>query len=63
MLTAKSKIHMLDWTKARKPISHSKLAHEIARKLDRYLTHMTVRSYHHQIYFTDVHSYIIENYS
>lgn len=34
-------IHMLDWTKTRKPISHSKLAHEVARKLDRYLTNMT----------------------
>lgn len=40
----KVKIHMLDWTKTRAPITRRKLAHEVARKVHRYLTHMVVRS-------------------
>ncbi|KAF9789777.1 hypothetical protein BJ322DRAFT_1105639 [Thelephora terrestris] len=31
-------IHAQDWTKARKPIRRSKLAYEVAKKVDRYLT-------------------------
>ena len=38
-------IYTQDWTKARRPITRSKLAHEVARKVDRYLTQMSVRSY------------------
>lgn len=34
---------MLNWIKTRTPISRAKLAHEVAKKVDRYLTHMTVR--------------------
>jgi hypothetical protein len=41
----KRKIHTMNWTRTRKPIPRSKLAHEIARKLDRYLNHMSVRSH------------------
>lgn len=33
-------IHTLNWTKTREPIPRSKLAHEIAKKVDRYLTRM-----------------------
>ena len=45
MLIIKPKIHMLNWTKARTPIMRGKLAHEVAKKVDRYLTRMAVRSY------------------
>ena len=43
ILTASCKIHALDWTRKRRPITRSKLAHEIARKLERYLHDMAVR--------------------
>jgi len=33
-------IHALDWNRKRRPITRSKLAHEIARKLERYLHDM-----------------------
>ena len=42
MLTIPWKIHTLNWTKSRVPIPRSKLVYEIARKVDRYLTRMTV---------------------
>lgn len=35
----------MNWTKTRTPISRKKLAHEVAKKVDRYLTRMAVRSY------------------
>ena len=34
---------MLNWTKKRTPIPRKKLAHEVAKKVDRYLTRMAVR--------------------
>lgn len=34
-------IHTLNWTRTRTPIPRSKLAYEIARKVERYLTQMT----------------------
>ena len=36
---------MLNWAKTRTPISRKKLAHEVAKKVDRYLTHMAVCPY------------------
>ena len=45
ILTTRCKIHALNWTRSRKPIQRSKLAHEVARKVERYLNRMTVRSY------------------
>ena len=46
MLIKKRKIHALNWTRNRLPIRRSKLVHEVARKLERYLNRMAVRSYH-----------------
>ena len=45
MLTIKRKIHMLNWKKKRTPIPRKKLAHEVAKKVHRYLTLMAVRPY------------------
>ena len=36
---------MLNWTKKRTPIPRKKLAHEVAKKVERYLTRMAVRLY------------------
>ena len=44
MLITRRKIHALNWTKNRLPILRSKLAHEVARKLEGYLNRMIVRS-------------------
>ena len=49
MLTTRPKIHALNWTRSRKPIQRSKLAYEVARKVERYLDYMAVRSYHGKI--------------
>ena len=49
MLITRWKIHALNWTRSRKPIPRSKLAHEVARKVERYLTRMAVRLYHDKI--------------
>ena len=46
MLITSRKIHALNWTRSRKPIQRSKLAHEVARRVERYLNRMAVRSYH-----------------
>ena len=43
LLTASYKIHALDWTRKRRPITRGKLAHEVARRLERYLRDMDVR--------------------
>jgi hypothetical protein len=42
-LTPKWKIHVLDWTRNRQPIKRSKLAHDVAKKLEQYLNHIAVR--------------------
>ena len=62
MLTTRRKIHTLDWTRSRAPIKRSKLAHEVARKLKRYLIQMAVRSQLTMIDFTVAHKYIVEYY-
>jgi len=43
MLTVRWKLHALNWTRNRLPIQRSKLAHEVARKVEQYLTRMVVR--------------------
>ena len=47
-LTIKWKIHTLNWARTRSPIPLWRLAHEVARKVNRYLIHMAVRSYSHE---------------
>ena len=44
MLIMRRKIHVLGWARSRLPITRSKLAHEIAKKVQRYLTTIAVRS-------------------
>ena len=60
MLTTTRKIHTLNWTRNRLPISRSKLAQEVAKKLERYLNHMAVRSCHDEIDFTIAYKHIVE---
>ena len=50
-LTIKWKISVLDWTKDRLPITRSKLAHEVAKKLQLYLDNIAVRSYPNGVEF------------
>jgi hypothetical protein len=57
------KIHTRNWTTIRKPITRSKLAFEIARKVDRYLTRMAVRSRPDEIHLAVAYERISENYS
>jgi len=63
ILITRWKIHALNWTRNREPIPRSKLAHEVARKLERYLSRMTVRLYHDEIGFTATHERLVEDYS
>lgn len=60
VLTARWKIHVLDWTRKRSPITRGKLAYEIAKKLERYLRYMAVRSYHNPFDFDVAYQGIIE---
>ena len=53
----------MDWTRKRLPITRSKLAFEVARKLERYLRYMTVRSHCHRFDFRVAHQHNIEIYS
>ena len=62
MLTSRRKIHVLDWTRNRLPITRSKLAHEVAKKLERYLNLMAVRSCHNGVDFAVAHNDIVELY-
>lgn len=62
ILTSRWKIHALDWTRKRQPITRSKLAHEVSKKLERYLRQMAVRSHCNQFNLTVVHQHITENY-
>ena len=48
----KKQIDTLNWKKTHKPILHSKLAHEVARKVDQYLTHLTVCLRDNKVYST-----------
>lgn len=41
---------MRNWTRARTSITRRKLLYEVARKIDRYLTHMAVRSYSDELF-------------
>ena len=54
ILTASCKIHALNWTRKRRPITRGKLAHEVARKLERYFHDMAVRP--HQCIQIESHS-------
>ena len=55
MLTMRRKIHALNWTRNRLPIPRRKLAHEVAKKLERYLNRMAVRLDHDEIGFMVAH--------
>jgi len=59
-LTSWWKIHAQDWTRKRKPITRSKLAHEVAKKLEQYLRQIAVRSHRNQFNFTVAHWHITE---
>jgi len=61
MLTTRLKIHALNWTRNRVPIQRSKLAHEVAKKVDRYLNHMDVRLYRNETGFTVTHDPLAED--
>jgi len=61
-LTTACKIHVLGWTKKRLPITRSKLAYEVAKKLERYLNHIAVRSFRDEPNFAVTHNRIIELY-
>ena len=63
VLTARGKINTLNWTRKRLPITRSKLAHEVARKLERYLDHMAVRSYRDRFNIRVTHQHNIEIHS
>lgn len=54
------KIHTLNWAKDRLSIRRSKLAHEVAKKLERYLNHMAVRLYRNGINFMVAHKRVVE---
>jgi carboxypeptidase C (cathepsin A) len=51
-LTIKWKISALGWTKNRLPITRSKLAYEVAKKLKLYLDNIAVRSYRNGVDFS-----------
>jgi len=63
VLTTRWKINTLDWTRKRLPITRRKLAHEVARRLERYLCYMSVRSYRDRFNFRIAHQHNIEIYS
>lgn len=63
VLTVRGKINILDWTRKRLPITRSKLAHEVARKLERYLDYMAVRSYRDRFNVGVAHQHNIEIHS
>jgi len=63
ILTTKWKIHALNWTRNRVPIPRSKLAHEVARKLERYLNRMAVRLYRDGTSLTVAHERLAGGYS
>ena len=54
------KIHVSDWTKNRLPITRSKLAYEVAKKVERYLNSIAVRSYFDGYNFIAPHDRIVE---
>jgi len=56
------KIHVLDWTKDRLPITRSKLAHEVAKQVERYLNCIAVRSCFDVINFATTHHRVVETY-
>ena len=60
ILTLSCKIHALDWTKERRPITRRKLVHEVARKLDRYLHDMAVRPRRSVFNFRITHQHTAE---
>ena len=59
VLIARWKIHVLDWTKNRLPIKRSKLAHEVAKKVERYLDCIAVCSRFDVINFTAAHYCVV----
>lgn len=63
VLTSWWKIHTRDWTKQNLPITRSKLAHEVAKKLEQYLRQTAVRSHRNQFNFAVAHWHITETYS
>ena len=62
MLTASWKINALGWTRDRLPITRSKLAYEVAKKLKRYLDSMAVRSHPDGISLTLLLKTELQNY-
>lgn len=63
VLSTRWKIHVLDWTKNRQPITRSKLAYEVAKQVQRYLNQcITVRSCFDVINFATTHHRRLEIY-
>ena len=54
-------IHAMNWTRNREPIPRSKLAHDVARKLERYLNRMAVSLYHDEANITVTHESFVED--
>jgi len=54
------KIHVLDWTRNPLPITRSKLSHEIAKKVERYLNYITVGLCFDGINIVAAHIWIVE---
>jgi len=57
------KIPTRNWTKNRRPILRSKLVYEVARKVERYLNHMAVRSHPAEANLTFAHEYTVGDHS
>lgn len=53
----------MNWTRNPLGIPRSKLAHEVAKKLEQYLNRMAVRRHPTEIYLTAAHKCTIEDYS